>query len=120
VVFSSIQGDCGFRGVTESDEHITAIWPMIPTKKECRVKEKTNAPSLTTSNDDMDLLDDEESPLIMDGSPPPASMDINMVFTLSTVFRVVDEEIAQLCLGPKEAVFEKPEKWSQHSKPLYV
>jgi hypothetical protein len=43
-------------------------------------------PALTASNDDMDLLDDDESPLIKNGSPPLACMDVNMVFTLSTRF----------------------------------
>jgi hypothetical protein len=42
-----------------------------------------------------------------------------MVFTLSVEFRGA-EEIAQMCLGPKEVVFEKPEESSQHMKPLYV
>jgi hypothetical protein len=60
---------------------------MFPAKKEWRMKEKSSMPLLTTSNDDMDLLDDEESPLIKNGSLPPTSMDVNMVFTLSTEFR---------------------------------
>jgi hypothetical protein len=46
-------------------------------------------------------------------------MDINMVFTLPTEFRGA-AEVAQMCLGPKEVVFEKPEKSSQHMKSLYV
>jgi hypothetical protein len=104
----------------ERDEHFNAIRPMFPAKKESRVKEKSSVSMLTTSDDDMDLLDDEESPLINNGSPSPASMDDNMVFTLSCKFRGVEEEIAQLCLGPKEAVFEKPEESSQHMKPFYV
>jgi hypothetical protein len=33
---------------------------------------------------------------------------------------VWQEEIAQLCLGPKEAVFEKPKESIQNSKPLYI
>jgi hypothetical protein len=61
-----------------------------------------------------------ESPLIKDVSPPPTGMDINMVSTLLAEFRGVDEEITQWCLGPKEAVFEKPEESSQHLKPLYI
>jgi hypothetical protein len=65
-------------------------------------------PTLIVSNDDLDLLGDDESPLIKDGSPLPISMDINMVFTLSDESRGVEEEIAQLCLGPKEAMFEEP------------
>jgi hypothetical protein len=43
-----------------------------------------------------------------------------MVFTMSVEFRGVEEEIAQLCLGPKEVMFEKPKESSQHLKPLYV
>jgi hypothetical protein len=73
-----------------------------------------------TSDDDMDLLDDEETPLIKDRSLPPTSIDINMVFTLSSEFRGPEEEVAQMCLGPKEAMFEKPKESSQHLKPLYV
>jgi hypothetical protein len=68
----------------------------------------------------MDLLDDDESLLIKDGSPPLTGMDINMVLMLLAEFMGVKEEIAQLCLGPKEALFEKPEESSQHLKPLYI
>jgi hypothetical protein len=67
----------------ERDDHFNNIRPVIPTKQEWRVKEKTSTPALTASDDDMDLLDDEESPLIKDGSLPPADMNSNMVFTLS-------------------------------------
>jgi hypothetical protein len=31
-----------------------------------------------------------------------------------------NEEVARLCLGPKEVVFKKPEESSQHLKPLYI
>jgi hypothetical protein len=68
----------------------------------------------------MDLLDDYEAPLIKDGSPPSTGVDIDMVFTLPTEFRGIEEEVAQMCLGPKEAMFEKPEELSQHLKPLYI
>jgi hypothetical protein len=51
------------------------------------VKEKANTPAPRTFDDDMELLDDDDAPLIKDGSPPPASMDTNMVFTLSVEFR---------------------------------
>jgi hypothetical protein len=68
----------------------------------------------------MDLLDDEEAPLIKDGSPLPIGMDINMVFMLPAEFRGAEEEVAQMCLDPKEVMFEKPEESSQHMKLLYV
>jgi hypothetical protein len=84
--------------VEERDEHFNTIRPMIPTKQEWRVKEKVAAPALTTSDDDMDLMDDDESPLIKDRSPPPTGMDINMVFTLSAEFKGVEGEVAQMCL----------------------
>jgi hypothetical protein len=57
-------------------------------------KEKTNTPALIAYDDDMDLLDDDASPLIKDETPPPTDMDINMVLTLPVEFRGVDEEIA--------------------------
>jgi hypothetical protein len=47
-------------------------------------------------------------------------MDINMVFTLPFEFRDIEEEVAQMCLDPKEVVFEKPGELSQHLKPLYI
>jgi hypothetical protein len=47
-------------------------------------------------------------------------MDINVVFMLSVEFKGAEEEVAQMCLSPKEAVFEKPEESSQHLKLLYV
>jgi hypothetical protein len=47
-------------------------------------------------------------------------MDINMVFTLPTEFRGAEEVVAQMSLGRKEVVFEKPKESSQHLKPLYV
>jgi hypothetical protein len=89
-------------------------------KQEWRVKEKTSVLALTSSDDDMDLLDGYESPLIKDESPPLDDMDINMVFTLPTEFRRVKERIAQLSLGPMEAMLEKPEESSQHLKSMYV
>jgi hypothetical protein len=64
------------------------------------VKEKASTPALMASNDDMDLLDDDESTLIKDGSPPSTGVDINMVFTPLAEFRAAEEE---------EVVFEKPE-----------
>jgi hypothetical protein len=104
----------------ERDEHFNTIRPMFSTNQEWRVKEKTSALALTTSNDDMDLLDDDESPLIKNVSPPPTGMNINMVFMLLAELKGDDEEVAQLYLDPKEVVFKKTEESSQHMKPLYV
>jgi hypothetical protein len=84
------------------------------------VKVKANTPTPTTSDDNMDLLNDDEASLIKDGSLPPTGMEINMVFTLQVEFKGAEEEVTQMCLGPKEAIFDKLEESSQHLKPLYV
>jgi hypothetical protein len=104
----------------ERDEHLNTIWPMFPMKQEWRVKEKGDILAPTTFDDDMDLLDDDESPFIKDGSPPPIGMDINMAFMLPAKFRGSEEEVTQMCFNPKEVRFEKPELSSQHMKPLYI
>jgi hypothetical protein len=104
----------------ERNKHFNTIRPMLPTKQEWRVKEKASTPTLTAFDNDMDLLDDDKPPLINDGSPPPISMDISMVFTLSPEFKGAEEEGAQMCLGPKEAMVKKPEELSQHLKLLYI
>jgi hypothetical protein len=63
----------------ERIEHFNNIRSVIPTKQEWKVKEKTSTHVLMTSDDDMDLLNDDESLLIKDGSLPPTDSDINMV-----------------------------------------
>jgi glutaredoxin-related protein len=55
----------------ERGEHFNTIRSVIPTKQEWRVNEKIGVPALMASDDDMDLLDDNKSPLIKDGSLPP-------------------------------------------------
>jgi hypothetical protein len=81
---------------------------MILMRQEWRVKEKTDIPAPTASDDDMDLLDDDESPLIKEGSPPPTGMDINMVFTMPAEFRGAEEEVTQMCLTPKRSCLKSP------------
>jgi hypothetical protein len=78
----------------ERAEYFNNIRLVIPTKQEWRVKENANVGALTTSDDDMDLLDNDKAPLIKDKSPPPTDMDINMVFTLPVEFRGIEEEVA--------------------------
>jgi hypothetical protein len=96
----------------ERVEHFIDIRPVIPLKQEWRMKEKANTHAPMTFDDDMDLLDDDEAPLIMDGSLPPTSMDVNLVFTLPVEFNGAEEEVAQMCLSPKETMFGKPEESS--------
>jgi hypothetical protein len=101
------------------DEYFNTSRSVIPTKQEWRVKEKASTPALTAS-DDMDLLDDDESTLIKDRSPPSTDMDINMVFTLPAEFRGTEEEVVQIFFDPKEVMFKKIEESNQHLKSLYV
>ena len=49
-----------------------------------------------------------------------AAMDVNMVFALPAEFHAPKIEVAELVLGPKSAIFEKPEKPQKHLKPLYI
>jgi hypothetical protein len=79
----------------ERDEHFNTIQLVIPMKQKWRVKEKekANDPAPMTSDDDMNLLDDDEAPWIKDGSPSLTGMNINMMFTLSAEFRGVEEEV---------------------------
>jgi hypothetical protein len=69
----------------ERDEHFNNIRLVILTKQEWRVKEKANTPAPKTLNDGMDLLDDDEAPLIKDGSPPPTNIDSELVKTNLTL-----------------------------------
>jgi hypothetical protein len=96
----------------ERYEQFNTIRPIFPMKQEWRVKEKTSMPMLMDSDEDMDMLDDVEAPLIKDGSPPPTNMDINMVFMLSAEFKGAEREVTQRCLSPKEVMFEKLEESS--------
>jgi hypothetical protein len=84
----------------ERDEHFNTIWLMLLTKQEWRVrvkeKEKADIPTPTTSDDNMDMLDDDESLLIKNVSLPPKGMFINMVYTLSAEFRGVEVEVVQM------------------------
>jgi hypothetical protein len=45
----------------ERDEHFNTIQPVIPTKQEWRVKEKVIILAPMASDNDMDLLDNDES-----------------------------------------------------------
>jgi hypothetical protein len=45
------------------DKHFNDIRLVIPMRQEWRVKEKVDTSAPMTSDDDMDLLDDDEAPL---------------------------------------------------------
>nr|AAM08815.1 Hypothetical protein [Oryza sativa Japonica Group] len=63
----------------------------------------------------------EKQSVDKDESSLKEDMDINMVCMLPMEFCAVDEaEVAQFSLGPKDAVFEKPDESNRHMKPLYL
>jgi hypothetical protein len=47
-------------------------------------------------------------------------IEVNMVFELPAEFRAPEDEVTELALGAKTAVFQKPEKLGMHMKPLSV
>jgi hypothetical protein len=73
-----------------------------------------------TSDDNMDLLDNDESPLIKGGSLLLIGMDINMVFTLPAEFRGAKEEVAQMCLNLKGPYLRSPKSQASTWKWLYI
>nr|ABA97752.2 retrotransposon protein, putative, unclassified [Oryza sativa Japonica Group] len=63
----------------------------------------------------------EEQSVAKDEPSTKEDMDINMVYMLPIEFCAMDEaEVAQFSLGPKDAVFEKPDESNCHMKPLYL
>jgi hypothetical protein len=47
-------------------------------------------------------------------------VEVNMVFELPAEFRAPEDEVAELALGTKTAMFQKPEKLGMHMKELFV
>ena len=99
------------------DQVFNEIKPIVPIRQEWVVKQVIE-PIVTSSDDEDDMQGD--SLILRDGTPPHDNMDINMVFVLPSKFKAINEEVAQLNLGPKEAIFEKSKESSQHLRPLYV
>src|SRR5207244_1131351 len=93
---------------------ITAATPT-PSEEEDTLVAATLSPSPTLSAIDENSEpeptpeDDEE---MVDYETTPTQVDMNMVYYLLAEFRAVDEEgeVAQLDLGPKNAIFEKPKE----------
>jgi hypothetical protein len=63
---------------------------------------------------DDDLLDYEPSP-VCDG------MKINIIYLSFTDYSLLEEEeVSQLVLGPRDAIFKKPVESGDHLKPWYI
>jgi hypothetical protein len=48
------------------------------------------------------------------------SMDVNMVFTISTEFCAPSEDVVELALGAERVVFDKLENPGMHMRPLFI
>nr|ABA92239.1 retrotransposon protein, putative, unclassified [Oryza sativa Japonica Group] len=69
----------------------------------------------------IDVEEKEEQSVDKDKSSPKEDMDVNMVCMLPMEFCAMDEaEVAQFSLGPKDAIFEKPDESNRHMKSLYL
>lgn len=93
------------------DEWFNQAKPMMPAKMTW--KEKRIAKEEASTADDMDIDEISESK-----TESPGNFDINMVFLLPTEFRAPETEVAELDLGPENAILEKPEDPGQHLKPF--
>ena len=87
---------------------------MVPAKMTW--KEKRITMEEEKSEDDNMIIDENSE----SKDDTAAAIDVNMVFALPAEFRAPKIEVAELALGPKSAVFEKPEKPMKHLKPLYI
>jgi hypothetical protein len=47
-------------------------------------------------------------------------VEVNMVFELPSEFRITEDEVAELALGAKAVVFQKPERLGVYMKPLFI
>lgn len=80
------------------------------TWKDRRIENEGNA----DANEDVDVISESKQ------NAPSDCIDFNMVFELPAEFRAPEMEVAELVLGPKNAIFEKPEKSGEHLKPLFI
>jgi hypothetical protein len=93
---------------------------VISIKQDWRAKEKIDTPAPMTSDDDMDLLDDDEAPFFKGRSPPLIGWTSTWYSRCRLSSGALRRRSLRYCLDPKEAMFEKPEESSQHLRPLYI
>ena len=55
-----------------------------------------------------------------EASPERTNLEINVVHLSSDYFVVLEEDLAHLQFGPREAVFQKPREKDNHLKALYL
>jgi hypothetical protein len=82
--------------------------------------EEASKVTLARGEDNPDLGNSNSSKENDRQGEKPVSMDVNMVFTVPAEFCVPTEDVVELALGAKRAIFEKPENPSAHMKPLFI
>jgi hypothetical protein len=82
--------------------------------------EEASKVTLARGEDNPDLGNSNSSKENDRQGEKPVSMDVNMVFTVPAEFCVPTEDVVELALGAKRAIFEKPENPRVHMKPLFI
>jgi hypothetical protein len=85
-----------------------------------RVPTKIWKKKYTTAEENKKLDDTTADKSSENKNDAPVGIDVTMAVTLPADFRAPDAEVAELVLGPKNAMFGKPEKPEQHLKPLFI
>jgi hypothetical protein len=81
---------------------------MIRTRHTWREKRLAKEEGNCSKDSDQGLADDG------------VDIGVNMVFELPAEFQVLNAEVAELVLGARAAVFQKPGKMGLHMKPLLI
>jgi hypothetical protein len=92
----------------ERDKWFNRARPMTTIKKTWREKMLARE----ERDDDEDIESSSEN--------DARQVEVNMVFELPSEFQIPEDEVAELALGAKAAVFQKPERLGVHMKPLFI
>jgi hypothetical protein len=86
------------------------------------VKTGAEAPSPSQSCSEVATpADDEDEMLDYEPSPVREDMDVNVIYLSSVDYSlVVDDEVAEMSFGPRDAVFLRPKDSENHLKLLYI
>jgi hypothetical protein len=93
---------------TARDEWFNTARPMSVSRKTWREKRLVREERDGSESTDQSSVDEA------------GKVEANMVFELLAEFRAPEDEVAELALGAKTTVFQKPEKLGAHMKPLFV
>ena len=93
--------------------------PVRPVESSAEPAAESAAPVSVSSVDEAPAVPpvpEEEELLDYEASPERTNLEINMVHLSSDYFIVLEEDVAHLQFGPREAVFQKPSEKDNHLK----